>query len=145
MTLRRQARRGSRQPVVRGGPVAPPVGGLLRGAISLGKGILSGDARSAAASLSRGLLPRGSLLGDLMTAIRQPMIRANAAAGGAHTAGLNIRSQLGLIERQRLHARRSAATTSASNNFLYGQRQTGRLTARRRGTPVPGGQPTYRP
>jgi len=104
-----------------------------------------GDLRSAAVSLSRGRLPQGSLLNDIVTAIRQPLIRQFASAGGAHTAGLNIRTQMGLLQRQRLHAQRSANVRSASDNFLYGQRQTGRLTARRRGTPVRGGQPTRTP
>lgn len=104
-----------------------------------------GDLRSAAVSLSRGRIPQGSLLGDIVTAIRQPLIRQTAPAGGAHTAGLNIRNQLGVLDRQRLHAQRASNVRSTSDQFRFGQRQIGRVVARRRGTPVGSGQPTHRP
>lgn len=104
-----------------------------------------GDLRSAAVSLSRGRLPEGSLLNDIVTAIRQPVIRAFGTSGGAHTAGLNIRSQVGLLGRQRLHAQRASNRRVTTDKFLYGPQQIARLTARRRGTPARGGLPTYRP
>lgn len=104
-----------------------------------------GDLRSAAVSLARGQIPRGSLLGDIVTAIRQPMIRTTAAAGGTHILGGNLKNQIAALSRSRARARQSGNVSRASTNFQFGQRQTGRLVARRRGTPVRGGLPTYRP
>lgn len=102
-----------------------------------------GDLRSAAVSLSRGRIPQGSLLGDVVNAIRQPLIRTFATSGGANMAGQNIKTQMGVLQRQQLRARQAANVTAASNNFRFGRRQTARLTARRRGTPS--GQPTRTP
>lgn len=104
-----------------------------------------GDLRSAAVSLAKGRVPQGSLLGSIVDAIRQPMVRTAAVTGANHNLAVNMRQQLAALSRGRQAAQRGANVRLARDNYNYGARQTGRLLARRRGIPVGTGLPTRRP
>lgn len=108
-----------------------------------------GDLRAAAIALSRGSIPEGSLLGNIVKsfgeAAKAPMPRTLGMVGTADNLIGNTVAQVKNLATQQRVRRQKARTQAASDNYKYGARQTGKVTARRRGTPVKGGQPTNRP